>query len=68
MRASAASLPPITFSMPFFFLLSPENAPQILLDPPLRKGDFTVPLFGKEGLGEIFRGSLPPQRSARYGK
>ncbi len=31
-----------------------ENTHQIPLDPPLLKGHFIVPLFGKEGLGEIF--------------
>jgi hypothetical protein len=34
--------------------LSSENAPQIPLYPPLLKRDFIIPLFGKEGLGEIF--------------
>jgi hypothetical protein len=27
---------------------------KIPLNPPLLKGDFIIPLFGKEGLGEIF--------------
>ena len=34
--------------------VSLENAPQIPLYPPLLKGDFIIPLFDKEGLGEIF--------------
>jgi hypothetical protein len=29
---------------------------QIPLYPPLLKGDFIIPLFVKEGLGEIFKG------------
>ena len=29
---------------------------QIPLYPPLLKGDFIIPLFDKEGLGEIFKG------------
>ena len=35
-------------------ILSLENAPQIPLNPPLLEGNFMIPLFGKEGLGEIF--------------
>jgi len=34
--------------------LSLENAPQIPLYPPFLEGDLMIPLFGKEGLGEIF--------------
>ncbi|OIP91364.1 MAG: hypothetical protein AUK26_07135 [Syntrophaceae bacterium CG2_30_58_14] len=42
--------PPIWYPPAF----SSENAPQIPLNPPLLEGDFIIPLFGKEGLGEIF--------------
>jgi len=31
---------------------------KIPLGPPFSKGESIVPLFGKEGLGEIFRGKI----------
>jgi hypothetical protein len=49
-------LPQIKCYESFEFLLA---MCQIPLYPPLLKGDFIVPLFDKEWLGEIFRSRYP---------